>query len=555
MAVAKRPERAYKHGNFLDGLRGAAGAPLEAFMAARIMVGLVWRLLGLAKRIFGTRDWLRSTALTFFYLCLLYFLDPIGVATNSSRSSEELFYRIVAPGYPIVGYNGEPPDGSDDRNRIVVIMINDATLRELDKKTWPPALSIHAKVLDKVLGESAPMAVFIDFGFFDARDLTEVGILADTLRRHAQPIEDILDASKLWPRPFRSPDAPALEGDIPIFLAGAPEGLKVLEPLKNSVTGLVLTRVILDHEQKKNSYQLYDYCMGRPSAALALRAVYQDDWPSWKPTDCSPKPSLRGRPNGMSVYWATWGGEGDERGIYPCREMPETRSGRLWLLLKIWFSDLLGGDDAWPDQFQSCPPHLAISAHDVLNDESGAYAQLLVDAVIIYGGNFAMADDLIEPPTHRPVPGAFLHAMALDNLARLEPYIGRNEGRYLIDGSSWLTLGTALLMSPMIALAWAGWEMLGRPMGGGARTRVEGFAKNSLWDIAYNKIPYPSPLSIIRFFWVTAFILLSIAAVILAIWFGFYVFHWAPANFVGLLVFLGLHTVIRSAGELLHSFM
>lgn len=545
-------EQSRRYDAFLRVLAKVARAPARIFEAAAQMVGLVWRLLGLAWRILGTRNWLRTSVLTFAYLLLLYFLDPIGVATNSARSSEELFYRIVAPDYPNVGFNGEPPDGSDNRNRIVVILINDATLQALGE-TWPPALSVHARVLDKVLGESAPRAVFVDFGFFDARDPKAVNTLASILRKHALPTQDISGASELWPWPFRPEEAPALQGSIPVFLPSAPKGLRVIESLKNSVTGLVSTRITAMHEQKRNRYQLYDNCLGLPSPALALYAVEGKDWPSWKLTGCPPKPSWRGRPKGMSVYWATWGGEDDGRGIYPCLELPETRGGRLWLVLKIWFDDLLGRDDSWADQFQSCPPHLALAAHDVLADESGGYAEILLDAFVIYGGNFAMADDLVVPPTHRPVPGAFLHAMALDNLARLRPYIGRSEDRYLIDGSSWLTLGTAILMSLIIALAWTGQEVLAKSMGRGALARVEGFAENSLWNFVYNKIPYPFPLLIIRIFWVTAFVLLSIAVVILAIWFGFYVLHWAPANFVGLLAFLGVHTVIRSVRELLHS--
>lgn len=531
MTVAKRPERAYEHGNFLDGLGDAACVPAE--------------ILAVAWQILRTRTCQQTCMLTFIYLCVVYLLDPIGVATNSARSSEEFFYRIVAPDYPTVGIDADSGDSADDRNRIVVVMINDATLRELGE-TWPPALSIHAKVLEKILGESAPKAVFIDFGFYDLRNSEDVEELAGTLRSYALPTEDLQGASELWPRPFRSADAPALDGATPVFLAGAPEGLTVIDKLKNAVTGLVSTRYAAAREQKYNSYALYDYCQGTPSAALALYAAERDNWRRWSVTGCPVKRSSRGTPGDLSVYWATWGSEDDGRGIYPCSNLPDTRGGRLRQVFKIWLFDIVGRDDAWADQFQTCPPHLAIAAQDILND-TGGYASLLVDSFVIYGGNFALADDLIVPPTHRPLPGAFLHAMALDNLLRLDPYVGRAGGNW------WLTLITAAAMSVMVALAWNGYGFVVGLIATGTVLPAVAGNGDPVWERPFSQAPHFSEAQIIGAAWWFACLTLSVAVVIFALWTGFFMLHWAPANFVGLLTFLGLHTAITSVRQLITS--
>ena len=82
---------------------------------------------------------------------------------------------------------------------------------------------------------------------------------------------------------------------------------------------------------------------------------------------------------------------------------------------------------------------------------------------------------------------------------------------------------------------------------------VEASGGHPICDFLFNKLPYPSENQIIGSFWWFVCFWLSVVAVFLAVGFGFYVFHWAPANFVGLLSFLGLHTAITGFRQLLLS--
>lgn len=54
-----------------------------------------------------------------------------------------------------------------------------------------------------------------------------------------------------------------------------------------------------------------------------------------------------------------------------------------------------------------------------------------------------------------------------------------------------------------------------------------------------------------RFKWRAGWLALSVFVVLLAIAVSFFWFHWAPANFIGLFSFLGLHTAYTGFREFL----
>ncbi len=171
-----------KHGTFLDGLKGTARLPAE-----------YWRFI---NRTVSWPDFRRDYLLTTVVFAVLAIFDPLGVASNSARSSEQLFYRIISPSYPQASEDPESNSPFDDITEIAVIVIDDRSLKEFGKP-WPPPFSIHEKMLKKVLTDSVPKAVFIDFGFFDPRDSDEVGLLAATLAKHAMPKRSFTNSAGL----------------------------------------------------------------------------------------------------------------------------------------------------------------------------------------------------------------------------------------------------------------------------------------------------------------------------------------------------------------------
>lgn len=78
---------------------------------------------------------------------------------------------------------------------------------------------------------------------------------------------------------------------------------------------------------------------------------------------------------------------------------------------------------------QSCPPHLTMPDYDLVevrlrslagksNEEIHKWEGPLRDRFVFYGAATQVAADLIDPPTHEPLPGVYLHAMAFETLLR-----------------------------------------------------------------------------------------------------------------------------------------
>ncbi len=509
-------------------------------------------------------NWARTVGL----LLILWFLDPVNVASNSSRASAELFYRVVSPSYhqPTAEDKIGSSNPLDDNSKIAVIVINDETLKRKGVP-WPPPFSVHAEVIEKVLLYN-PKALFIDFGFFDVRDEEELKTFTDVLDgRLKQLTSEAHKACNLDLLKFKE-----CEGDIrrvPVFLAGAPRSLgpqkvpyqlEVIPQLRDTVTGTVSTRYSTEHELRYNSYPLYDCFTGEPSAALAMYAAGYDDWITWglDLTRCllpaqREERGLRGGPDKLSVYWASWGDAGSSRGSYECKTLPASWPARAAQVLWNWVLGVFQHDVSWRAQFQACPPHRSYAAHDFLVDESVELAEFMDDRYVFYGGNFAMADDLITPPTHEPVPGVFLHAMALDNLLRFRGEYVRVEGESgIIAVTTWLTLAVIAFVGIFTVVAWNGYEALTkRPAG------------KETGDTSSGPKPYhsraetiwiwlrPVGSKLIGAAWVVIFLLLSVVGTFFALWIGFSVLNFAPINYIGILSFVGVHTIVRGGREIL----
>ena len=516
------------------------------------------------KKVFW-RPWFMTVGL----LLILWFLDPVDVASNSARASAELFYRVVSVNYrvPTALEKAGSNDPLDDNTNIAVIVINDETLRRKDVP-WPPPFSVHAEVIEKVLLYN-PKALFIDFGFFDDRGQKDldalIEVLSDAYRKVPPGTHKACDSGIL-----KSKECEGAVWRVPVFLAGAPRSLGprkalyqlgVIPQLQDTVTGTVSTRYSTEHELPYNSYPLYDCFTGELSAALAMYAAYHADWITTWGLDLTACPrdaereerDRKGGPNKLSVYWASWGDATSSRGSYECKTLPEGLFGRMFQVVWIWVRGLFQDDKTWREQFQACPPHRSYAAHAFLTDDRPELAEFMDDRYVFYGGNFAMADDLITPPTHEPVPGVFLHAMALDNLLRFRGEYVRMEGESGIFAvTTWLTLALVMFAGFCTVVAWNGYEALTkRPAG-----QVTG-------DTSLGPKPYHSRAEMIWDWlrpvgnrliggaWILIFLLLSVVGTFFALWIGFSVLNLAPINYIGILSFVGVHTIVRGGREIL----
>ena len=222
-------------------------------------------------------------------------------------------------------------------------------------------------------------------------------------------------------------------------------------------------------------------------------------------------------------------------------------------VVRSWFVGLFTNNRSWRGQFQTCPPHRSYAAHDFLADESDLLAEFLDDRYVFYGGNFAMADDLIVPPTHEPVPGVFLHAMALDNLIRRQEKYIRVEGASgLGAATTWLTLAAIAFAGICSVAAWNGFGALTRrPTRPAAGDTLSGHSPDlSKAEVIWDWLR-PAGSKIIAIFWVLAFLLLSVAGTFFALWIGFSFLNLAPINYIGILSFVGVHAIVKSGDEII----
>ena len=71
---------------------------------------------------------------------------------------------------------------------------------------------------------------------------------------------------------------------------------------------------------------------------------------------------------------------------------------------------------------------------------------------IIYGGNLSMATDIILSPTHTPLPGAYFHAMALDNLLEYSTGVNGTQPGFRVAKTTWFGYDATLIIEISVLL-------------------------------------------------------------------------------------------------------
>ncbi len=581
-------------------------------------------------------------------LSLVLVFDPLSVASNASRASVALFYWLVAPRYPAPFDDPSSSSVFDDKTGIAVIIINDESLasiarepttgavayvpndRESDKLagngervTWPPPFAIHELVINKIFESAVPRALFIDFGFFDDRDKTATAKFAQTLKKYAVPRKefDEFQACVTALPELSMTDAAACTrwaGRAPIFLphagASAPKHLQVLPALREAVTALVSSDYIGENSDSYNLYDFYDCATYSPSAASAMYLA-SGVLPGFSAADCD----VGRKAPRVSVFWSDWGDAERGRGSFACRALRKTWLDRVGQIARFAIYDrpkelvisALSAIGVMPVdvdpvrvQYQICPPHLTVSAHEFLADDTGLMGAVLHNRYVFYGGNFVMADDLIRPPTHNAIPGVYAHAMVLDNL--LQGQTKNVESRWSNVLALVLTLSAIVVAAMCSAVTWAGIERVaskddGHAARSGARWsalqhRSGAVSQNRLWRQGGDEIlerrtsvwlevkelvvrmtparlpllasPYDRLCLWVSASWVSAWgksvrrgihvlgltlfgVVVCLVTVSALAAIGFFWLDLAPINIVGIFSFVGFHGLLRGLSSLL----
>ncbi|HBK90499.1 MAG TPA: hypothetical protein DDZ68_02380 [Parvularcula sp.] len=339
----------------------------------------------------------------------IIFFDPFNIGAVTEQASIGVFERLASPWYP-----------ARERDRIVVVMIDEKDLplagedcapdADCGGRTWPIPFSDHAALIEAIVGEDPqgyPAAVFVDVLFNNPHvGDPSFGKLAAIAARGGA------DRAASYP---------------PIIFAT--EALSQFDPAAPQAAPLQGTPALLEDVDGALTAQVSWIGEGYPLAV--------NDGGAEKPTAAAALyESVRGQtlPGNAPAMMAIWGYQPIEGSTYsrlmkdgaveerPCPQAG-TLAGRIGATLGAAASGALANAEAgmaarWR-MMQPCSFHAEIRAADLLPagfESEFRFREALAGAIVIIGAQIPGIPDAVISPVHGKLPGAYYHAMALDNL-------------------------------------------------------------------------------------------------------------------------------------------
>lgn len=335
-------------------------------------------------------------------------LNPLNIDDRVREYSRDTYNEMFGPAV-----------SETSADRLAVVLLTDGTLDEISG-SWPLPYGIHADILQAII-DLKPAALFVDIMFIDERRRDEtVGELADTLNSNP---------------------------DVPIFMAALrkDEGLYVvpeLAPVGRKPTSS--NRLVpVDEVERRNEHVRYRLVYDEPgqdgpfpeflSPAMAL---YRAACLRWEKSATRP-------PGCREAHWAgNWNRPleiewpigvpvlsngtiaAEALAGQKCVQPVEGKLHRFLLFflprfLTKWF---VPGEGSGEEILrQSCPAIPVVLAENILRRErrDPDLAAAIEGKIVVYGLALAGGGDVVQPPHHPPLPGAFVHAAAAENLLRL----------------------------------------------------------------------------------------------------------------------------------------
>ncbi len=342
--------------------------------------------LGPLRRLQIAWKWIvLAPLLAVFAVFFLTVVDPFGFESATKRQSANIFYKIYAAGYPI-----------HHRGNISVVFVDDETVNSRNE-SWPPSHLLHGDVLAAILGFE-PVAVLVDIYFIHERE-------GDHFARTAVVINDYNDKS------------------VPLFMIAArsplPPARKDLQWLARDDKVKLVSAEIESELGESPLYPLSGSSAHKPAAFAIYEMICAKLPATWKSAEIKCEKHHR---QDSAEFEVVWGLEpapfnclrAEDKLREVCRELSDV--GPFRRALHLIAEGLIPG--IWrPTDPVSIPYHATISAQDVLDGGKRAdLAPLLTGRIVIYGARLALVKDQVYSPVHGSTEGAFVHAMALDNL-------------------------------------------------------------------------------------------------------------------------------------------
>jgi hypothetical protein len=345
-------------------------------------------------------------------------LDPLGIQAYYGKAEANLANRIAA--------EHVAPDMADE----IAVVVLDRTAMAIAGETWPADYSLHARVLGILKSRYEPRAILVDLLFIEqfegrsldplrdaliAYDPTPVFIATTLQQEQEQEQESEADGRVKYKHGIRDEIVQLAKDQPHIELVWVPKYTDMRfsdhyhfqaprlpelgpEPLPTAAYA-IYRRLCIEAADPPGRL-----CRGTPIPDVP-RTCHADVTTYGGPADCSFEVLWRTSPPPLTAF------------LDAC--VPADDKAR-------WFA-------AWTEP-RVCPPHSTVPAHLLLYPEPDLAARMILpdqyefmrdsftlaprlkDKIVIYGTDLTLDSDFVVPPTHVPLPGIYLHAMALENL-------------------------------------------------------------------------------------------------------------------------------------------
>ena len=402
-----------------------------------------------ATRTHRPEDWqhivywpgLRMPPKVWLAYCVTFLVAFLGIDYFSSKRlnisiSSEKFNQYFARAYPhcisegSCIWNFDPDSNASDRGLrttrpVSVVLWTDSGIERDQERVWPLRMDAHATVLDSILRYN-PKAVFVDILFVD-----------DPAKRGDESIEELTDTID----DYKDAGIPIYFGDSHV------DAIRVVEPLRNALGEDGLIPIALTSNHTQVTYRAKVDAQSNDQRANGAVAIYQRTGMTKEHLDI----------NDFHIFWGGASSEIADK-VWNCHplEMPDSFHGILLQALREIARPVLGSESGpsesdWKTNSVACPyiptlpADLFIDIPACVPDSSQPdssctrntseylttnYSGLGIDDIlesvtdkyIVYGASFQAASDIHRVPIydHQGLPGAFVHAMALDNLIEMD---------------------------------------------------------------------------------------------------------------------------------------
>lgn len=356
-------------------------------------------------------------------LILAYMSDWLPVSEGAKRVLTRLWGPVLTVDYPTAG-----------RDKITVLVADDTDLREYDE-VWPVSLGFHQRRLQELL-KFQPKAVFFDIVFLDDRKDPDLDGFIDAACR-------------------------ARLAGVPVFIgsvtnAGIAQSRTERAMLGRHVEVGGRSMPCIEAAYLNLRIDGFDQSVWEYDLAIGAHGVAHDGAPQY----LSPAARLyavdhRLDPTALQEPMAlVWGTAPDPLNLeWLNSDLRAERKGATCASTWHWYRVLPIGKAGPP----LCPYQQLLPLRTLKGNQGLSAADLraaIEGKYIIYGTNLQSSADLIVSPYHGHIAGAFLHAMALDNLLSFEgaPKAAGEFGHPWNGRATWFITIAVVVISAFLAL-------------------------------------------------------------------------------------------------------